>query len=280
MQIKQAVKLSNQLSDVSESAQLDVELMLCHLLDKPGSYLFTWPEKELDPKIVEQLKVMIDRRLKGEPVAHIIGMRGFWDFDLEVSPHTLIPRPDTEVVVEKALQLCTEKQARITDLGTGTGAIALALAYENPEWTVVASDFVPEAAQLAERNRARLQLENVEVIQGSWFEPHHGHYDMIVSNPPYIDPEDPHLEQGDVRFEPLSALTAEDHGMADIKHICEQARSYLVPGGHLLFEHGYDQGPVCRALLDSLGYTEIGTQRDYGDNERVTFALWPGETCA
>lgn len=280
MQIKQAVQLSEQLSAVSESAQLDVELMLCHLLRKPSSYLFTWPEKVLAPEIVEQLTQMIARRQKGEPVAHIIGTRGFWDFDLEVSPHTLIPRPDTEVLVEKALQLCALTDARVADLGTGTGAIALALAYEKPTWQIVASDFVADAAELAERNRKRLALDNVEVLCGSWFEPHEGSYHMIVSNPPYIDPVDPHLSQGDVRFEPLSALTAEESGMADIKVICEQARDYLLPNGVLLFEHGYDQGPVCRDLLESLGYTEIGTQRDYGDNERVTFALWPGNTCA
>lgn len=279
MQIQHALKLSEKLKSVSESPQLDLELMLCHLLDKPNSYLMTWPEKELDSNIECQFQEMLERRLKGEPVAHIIGYRGFWSFDLEVSPHTLIPRPDTEVLVEKSLALCTASGARVADLGTGTGAIALALASERPGWQVVASDFVPEAVELAERNRQRLQLNNVVITQGSWFEPHSGLYDLIVSNPPYIDPEDPHLNQGDVRFEPLSALTSGKQGMADIQLIGEQARQYLKPGGWLAFEHGYDQGVSCRNLLQQLGYVEISTQCDYGENERVTYARWVGESC-
>ncbi|WP_367183785.1 peptide chain release factor N(5)-glutamine methyltransferase [Neptuniibacter sp.] len=276
MQIRQALKLSEQLHKVSESPQLDLELMLCHLLDKPSSYLFTWPDAELDSEIISQLEAMLERRLNGEPVAHIIGYRGFWSFDLEVSPHTLIPRPDTEVLVENALQLCQKQNARVADLGTGTGAIALALATEHPGWELVASDFVAEAAELAERNRKRLKLDNVAVVQGSWFEPHNGTYDMIVSNPPYIDPQDPHLQQGDVRFEPLSALTADQQGMADIEFISSHARNYLKSEGVLLFEHGYDQGELCRDLLKRLGYKEVDTAQDYGQNDRVTYGIWPG----
>lgn len=274
MQIKQALQLSEQLVEISESPQLDVEYLLCHVLGKPESYLYTWPERELKAEEQQQLAALMKRRLTGEPVAHIIGLRGFWSFDLEVSPVTLIPRPDTEVLVEKALELCTLSSARVVDLGTGTGAIALALAKEHPKWNVFASDFVPEAAELAERNRQRLKLPNVQVLQGSWFEPLSGRFDLIVSNPPYIDPEDPHLQQGDVRFEPLSALTAENKGMADIEWIADQARRFLNQGGVLMFEHGFDQGESCRTLLLSLGYDEVGTQRDYGQNERVTFGRW------
>lgn len=277
MQIQDLLKLSHCLEKVSETPQLDLELMLCHLLDKPSSYLYTWPEKQLDTERVAQLQAMLQRRQQGEPVAHIIGHRGFWRFDLEVSPHTLIPRPDTEVLVEKVLELCPQPQARVADLGTGTGAIALALALENPGWQVVASDFVPEAAALAERNRARLQLSNVEIREGSWFQPHDGQYDLIVSNPPYIDPEDRHLTQGDLRFEPLSALTAANAGMADIETISTEARAFLKPGGLLMFEHGYDQGARSRALLQRLGYKEVDSAHDYGQNERVTYGRWYGQ---
>lgn len=274
MQIQDTLKLSQRLEKVSESPQLDLELMLCHLLDRPSSYLYTWPEKYLDTDVTDSLLKMLERREQGEPVAHIIGHRGFWSFDLEVSPHTLIPRPDTEVLVEKALELCFVEGARVADLGTGTGAIALALAKEHPAWRVVASDYVQPAAELAERNRQRLHLNNVKVVQGSWFEPHSGLYDLIVSNPPYIDPEDKHLQQGDVRYEPISALVAENKGMADIELISDQARSFLSPGGWLLFEHGYDQGDNSRQLLQRLGYKQVDTCRDYGQNERVTFGCW------
>lgn len=274
MQIQDILKLSQRLEKVSESPQLDLELMLCHLLERPSSYLYTWPEKQLDPEVTDSLLKMLERREKGEPVAHIIGHRGFWSFDLEVSHHTLIPRPDTEVLVEKALELCVVENARVADLGTGTGAIALALAKEHPAWQVVASDYVQAAVELAERNRQRLHLNNVKVVQGSWFEPHSGLYDLIVSNPPYIDPEDQHLQQGDVRYEPISALVAENKGMADIELISDQARSFLSPGGWLLFEHGYDQGDKSRQLLQKLGYKQVDTCRDYGQNERVTFGCW------
>ncbi|MGH1431671.1 MAG: peptide chain release factor N(5)-glutamine methyltransferase [Neptuniibacter sp.] len=274
MQIQDILKLSQRLEKVSESPQLDLELMLCHLLDRPSSYLYTWPEKQLDPDVTDSLLKMLERREQGEPVAHIIGHRGFWSFDLEVSPHTLIPRPDTEVLVEKALELCDVENARVADLGTGTGAIALALAKEHPVWQVVASDYVQPAAELAERNRQRLHLNNVKVVQGSWFEPHSGLYDLVVSNPPYIDPEDQHLQQGDVRYEPISALVADNKGMADIELISDQARSFLSPGGWLLFEHGYDQGDKSRQLLQKLGYKQVDTCRDYGQNERVTFGCW------
>lgn len=274
MQIRDALKLSTKLEEISESPQLDLELMLCHLLERPSSYLYTWPEKQLEQTQLDALAAMLERRVQGEPVAHIIGRRGFWSFDLEVSPHTLIPRPDTEVLVEKALELCTNKVARVADLGTGTGAIALALAKEQSGWEIVASDYISQAVELAQRNSAQMQLYNMSVRQGSWFEPHSGKYDLIVSNPPYIDPDDQHLQQGDVRFEPLSALVADNKGMADIELIADQARSYLKPEGWLLFEHGYDQGTQCRRLLQDLGYKEVDTCCDYGQNERATFGRW------
>ena len=274
MQIQEALARSTLLEDISESARVDVELLLCHLLQKPRSYLFTWPDRALTDEQCKHFEQFLSRRLQGEPVAHITGFQGFWSLDLEVTADTLIPRPDTEVLVETALRYCGEQSMRVADLGTGTGAIALALAVERPAWQVVASDFVSTAAELAERNRQRLSVPNMQVLQGSWFEPHQGKYDLIVSNPPYIDPEDPHLQQGDVRYEPLTALTADDHGLADIELICTQARAFLEAGGWLMLEHGYDQGLECRNLFKKLGYSQVDTVKDYGQNERVTLGCW------
>lgn len=274
MQIQEALARSILLEDISESARVDVELILCHLLKKPRSYLFTWPDRTLTDIQRKQFEQLLARRLKGEPVAHITGLQGFWSLNLEVSPDTLIPRPDTEVLVETALRVCGERPMRVADLGTGTGAIALALAVERPSWQVVASDFVAAAAELAERNRQRLDVPNMQTLHGSWFEPHQGKYGLIVSNPPYIDPDDPHLQKGDVRFEPLTALTADANGLADIALICTQARDFLEAGGWLMIEHGYDQGLECRSLFKKLGYSQVDTVLDYGQNERVTLGCW------
>lgn len=258
----------------SDSARLDAELLLCHVLERPRSYLFTWPERGLTDAQLEAFEALLARRERGEPVAHLTGRREFWNLELEVSADTLIPRPDTETLVEAALQLLAEAPRRVADLGTGTGAIALALASERPAWQLVATEKVAAAADLARRNRDRLGLANVEILQGSWCEPLAGRFDMIVSNPPYIEPEDPHLTQGDLRFEPRSALVADDAGLADIRLIAEQARTYLLAGGWLLFEHGWDQGDAVRALLLSLGYARAHTLDDLGGRPRVTRAQW------
>jgi release factor glutamine methyltransferase len=195
---------------------------------------------------------------------------------LKVSPSTLIPRPDTERLVEIALEKSQQTQGDILDLGTGTGAIALALASELPERYVIGIDLRPEAQALAEENAQRLAITNVTFLQGSWFEPLKlgTKFALIVSNPPYIEENDPHLTQGDVRFEPLSALVAKDKGLADIKHIAKNARHYLQQQGWLLFEHGYDQGAAVRALFESLGYQHVVTEKDYAGNDRVTLGQY------
>ncbi|MBY4675696.1 peptide chain release factor N(5)-glutamine methyltransferase [Marinobacterium sp. CAU 1594] len=277
MRIADALALSARLEPVSDSARLDVELLLCAVLRQPRSYLFTWPDRELAADQRQQLERMLERRQQGEPVAHIVGHTGFWTLQLEVSPDTLIPRPDTETLVEQALERLADGPYRVLDLGTGTGAIALALASERPAWRLVGCDRVAAAVALAERNRQRNGLTNVEFVEGNWFEPLQGRFDMIVSNPPYIDPADPHLAQGDVRFEPSSALVADEAGMADIRWIAEQARACLKPGGWLLFEHGYDQGEASAQLLRRLGYRQVKTVRDYGGRDRITVGRWPGD---
>ena len=193
-----------------------------------------------------------------------------------MSPATLIPRPDTECLVEQALARLPASPCRILDLGTGTGAIALALASERPDCTVTAVDRMPDAVNLANRNRQNLAIDNVHVLQSDWFSALQGQqFEMIVSNPPYIDEQDPHLAQGDVRFEPLSALVAGEQGMADIVHIIDQSRHMLTPGGYLLLEHGWQQGEAVRDAFTRAGYQAVETCRDYGGNERITLGRIP-----
>ncbi|MFM4867637.1 MULTISPECIES: peptide chain release factor N(5)-glutamine methyltransferase [Aeromonas] len=271
MQIQQARAHIMATLASGESPRADADALLCHLLDCRRSYLMTWPEHELDAAQQATLAGWLARRLNGEPIAHLIGEREFWSLPLKVSPATLIPRPDTEVLVEQALARLPGSPCALLDLGTGTGAIALALKSERPDADVWAVDRMPAAAALARTNSAALGLP-IEVRDGSWFAPLSDapRFAMIVSNPPYIDGTDPHLHEGDVRFEPRSALVAEEQGLADIRLIVTQAPAYLVPGGWLLLEHGWDQGEAVRQLLLQQGYVQVETVRDYGDNERVT----------
>ncbi|MEF1291092.1 peptide chain release factor N(5)-glutamine methyltransferase [Vibrio sp. M260118] len=260
----------------SDSPSLDAAVLLCHTLDKPRSFLLTWPDKILEPEQLKDFASVLQRRITGEPVAYITGEREFWSLPLKVSPTTLIPRPDTERLVEVALDKAVLNQGDILDLGTGTGAIALALASELPQRQVWGIDLKIDAQQLAESNAHSLNLTNTRFLAGSWFEPVPDgiEFALIVSNPPYIEKEDPHLTQGDVRFEPLSALVAEEKGLADIKHIATEARSYLSDQGWLMFEHGFEQGFAVRELLLSLGYDQVETYKDYGDNDRVTIGQY------
>ncbi|HHQ4914358.1 peptide chain release factor N(5)-glutamine methyltransferase [Aeromonas veronii] len=281
MQIQQARAHIMTVLAGGESPRADADVLLCHLLGCRRSYLMTWPERELDAAQQATLQGWLVRRLNGEPIAHLVGEREFWSLPLKVSPATLIPRPDTEVLVEQALTRIPQGPCAVLDLGTGTGAIALALKSERPELDVWAVDRMADAAALARENSAALGLP-IEVRDGSWFEPlgepdrdNTPRFAVIVSNPPYIDGADPHLEQGDVRFEPRSALVADDAGLADIRHIVAHAPAYLLTDGWLLLEHGWDQGKAVRQLLRDGGYREVATVRDYGDNDRVTLGLCP-----
>jgi len=260
----------------SDSPSLDAAVLLCHTLDKPRSFLLTWPDKVLESEQLSLFQSLLQRRLSGEPIAYITGEREFWSLPLKVSPTTLIPRPDTERLVEIALDKALLNQGDILDLGTGTGAIALALASELPHRKVWGVDLKTDAQQLAQSNASSLNLNNTQFLAGSWFEPvpNGTEFALIVSNPPYIEKEDPHLTQGDVRFEPLSALVADEKGLADIKHIAMQARCYLINEGWLMFEHGFEQGEAVRELLLSLGYDQVATYKDYGDNDRVTIGQY------
>ncbi len=242
----------------SPTERLDAELLLAAAIGKSRSYLHTWPERIVSSEAADTYAGYLQRRRSGEPVAYILGQQGFWKIDLEVAPHTLIPRPDTELLVETALELQPATPAKVLDLGTGTGAIALALAGDRPAWQVMAVDRVEEAAALAERNRQRLGLGNVQVRVSHWFDQlGDERFDLIVSNPPYIASEDPHLAAGDVRFEPSSALVAGADGLDDLRLIIAQAPQHLLPGCWLLLEHGYDQAAAVRALLTEQGFAEV-----------------------
>lgn len=260
-----------------ESPRRDAEILLGHVTGKSRTQILAFDETTLSAAQAETLTQLLARRQNGEPIAHLVGSREFWSLPLFVSPATLIPRPDTECLVEQALARLPQRPCRILDLGTGTGAVALALASERPDCQLTAVDYIADAAALAQRNADHLGITNVTIMQSDWFsELSPQRFAMIVSNPPYIDEQDEHLSQGDVRFEPKTALVAGDSGLADLAHIVNQGRDWLEPGGYMLLEHGWRQGAAVRALFTSAGYAQVQTCRDYGDNDRLTLAQWPG----
>lgn len=261
----------------SDSARLDAELLLCHAIGKPRSYLRTWPERRPDAEQLRCFEHLLSQRRSGVPVAYLLGEQGFWSLQLEVSEATLIPRPDTERLVEVALELGPAGPAEVLDLGTGTGAIALALAVERPQWRLTGVDRIIKAVALAAHNAARLQIGNAHFEQSDWFGAlADRRFNLIVSNPPYIAESDPHLQQGDVRFEPGSALVSGVDGLDDIRKLVQQAPSHLHPDGWLLFEHGWQQAEAVVLLLREQGFERVQSWRDLGGQQRVTGGQWHG----
>lgn len=275
------IKNSTQaLSVTSESARLDAEVLLAWVFNKDRAYLFTWPERLLSSEQETQLSDLLARRLNGEPIAYIVGEKEFWSLPFYTNASTLIPRPDTEILVEHVLARLPASPQNILDLGTGTGAIAIAIANERPDCQVDAVDRVIEAVALAKKNCLRNRIKNVSAFQSDWFSNIEKSYDVIISNPPYIDASDEHLNQGDVAFEPHSALVADDEGLADIHHIVYGAKSYLSADGLVVIEHGYQQKGGVQSIFKAAGYSNVVTEKDYGGNDRVTFGVLkvePGE---
>lgn len=258
-----------------ESPKRDAEILLCFITQKSRTFVIAFGEVELSLEEIRLLDLCLNRRKNGEPIAYITGQKEFWSLPLMVSSATLIPRPDTERLVELALERLPLTACCALDLGTGTGAIALALATERPDCAIVGVDVQEAAVELANCNRKQLNINNVQFLCGSWFLPvEKQQFSMIVSNPPYIDEADHHLQQGDVRYEPKSALIAKEKGLADIKWIIHHSKQYLHQYGWLLIEHGWQQGGDVRRIFKREGYELVETFQDYSDNDRVTLGRY------
>ena len=280
--MSQPVRIDELLSAASmriggDSARLDAELLLVHALGQSRAWLVAHADDVLAADASERIEPLIAARARGVPIAHVLGRRGFWTHELEVTPDTLIPRPETELLVELALaRIGLDHVARIADLGTGSGAIALAIAAERPLVHVVATDASEAALTVARRNADALRLRNIEFAHGDWCAALAAQrYEVILSNPPYIAQDDPHLEVGDLCFEPRMALISGIDGLDAIRRIASDAPVHLQPGGWLLLEHGWTQGAAVCELLIAAGLREVETQRDLEQRDRVTLGRRP-----
>ncbi len=272
--IKQAIQTAeSQLQPHVEAPRLEAEILLGHLLGKSRSWLIAWSDTCLDDQQLQRYTDLINKRIQGIPIAHLTTEREFWSLPLKITADTLIPRADTELLVETCLELYPAgRSVTVADLGTGSGAIALAIATERPEWSVLATDQSHQALDVAIHNAAALHIDNIQLLQGNWFDalPADTRVEILLSNPPYIPHDDPHLLQGDLRFEPRSALASGADGLDAIRVIISKAEDYLKPGGYLLLEHGYNQGSAVRQLMHKSALGEIHTFTDLAGHERVT----------
>jgi len=265
------------LSQSSDSARLDAEMLLCRTIDMPRSYLFAHPEDELDVLSLDRFEALVSRRADGEPMAYIIGMREFWSHELLVSPATLVPRPETELLVDLALREIPRKaEWQVLDLGTGSGAIAIALAGERPLCEITATDISVHALAVARENVRQASLANITCIEGNWTEPVHGRqFEIIVSNPPYVRSDDEALKT--LRFEPVSALESGPDGLDDIRILAQSCPPILADGGWLMIEHGAEQPDAVASILRAAGYADIACHKDLAGLPRVTVARWSGK---
>lgn len=260
----------------SSSPRLDAEVLLCHVLGVERSWLYTWGDRDVERFAWARFDALVAARAQGQPIAYLVGEREFWGLRLTTTTATLIPRPDTETLVAAALEKAIGDSGRLLDLGTGTGAIALAFAVERPGWEVLGVDREPAAVALASKNAARHKIVNASFRVSDWFDELAGErFDLVVSNPPYIADDDPHLGQGDVRFEPHSALVADEAGMGDLNALVRQATEHLEASGWLLLEHGLAQGEAVRQAMSARGYAEVSTLKDLGGRERVSLGRAP-----
>ena len=271
--IKQALEQATLvLTPVSPSARLDAELLLAQVLNATRAFFYAHPEYVLTTLQQEQYHEVLAKRVAGMPIAYLTGTREFWSLPLQVCEDTLIPRPETELLVEVALSLLTSMSpATVLDLGTGSGAIACALASERPDWQLLACDKSPAALDIARVNATQLGLHNLSVLCSDWFESIPlQRFDAIVSNPPYIAEHDPHLTQGDVRFEPRDALISGVDGLDALNYLIQQSLQWLLPNGLLLLEHGFEQGPAVAAMLEQCGYQQIQCWKDWQGHDRIS----------
>jgi release factor glutamine methyltransferase len=261
----------------AQSLALDAALLLAHVLGRSRSWLLAHGEAPVEPAASGRFAALIARRAAGEPIAYLVGRKGFWTLELAVTPAVLVPRPETELLVERALALAPSAAAvRALDLGTGSGAIALALASERPQWRVTATDVCGQALLVAQANARALGLERVELVAGDWFEClAERSFELIVSNPPYVAASDAALGEAGVRFEPRLALTPGDDGMACLRRIIAAAPAHLTAGGWLLLEHGRTQARAVRDELVASGFGQVRSHRDLAGHERMTEGEWP-----
>lgn len=262
---------TQQLRPHSDTAELEARLLLAHVLDVTTTRLYTHAHASVDVARQQRLDKLVARRSTGEPLAYVTGQCGFWTLDLTITPAVLVPRPDTETLVQTTLDTLPQHDCTVADLGTGSGAIALALARERPHWQVTATDNSDPALACARANAHDLGLTHVAFQHGAWFEPlGRRRFDAIVSNPPYVTPGDVHLQAPELEHEPIQALVAADHGLSDLAHIAAHAPQHLNTGGWLLLEHGFDQGAAVRELLQHAGLHAVRTQPDLAGRDRVT----------
>ncbi len=271
MKIVDAVKHAQKQLAESDSARLDAEILLCSVLKCERTHLYTHPEQALSKVEINSFNELIVLRTEGHPIAHLIQKKEFWSLELKVTADTLIPRPETEVLVETALSFVTaDTELNILDLGTGSGAIAIAIASERPTAKITATDTSEKALIIAKQNADSHKIENIEFKKANWLDKESHRYDIIVSNPPYMHDNDPHLKQGDVRFEPLSALASGNDGLDNLRTIIYESKKYLNNQAWLLVEHGYNQGEQVKLLFIENNFTSVSTIKDYGENDRVT----------
>jgi release factor glutamine methyltransferase len=267
------------IEDCSDSARLDAELLLAHCLDKPRSYLYSWPEKAISDSCWRRFQDLVWRRIKPTPVAYLLGSREFYSMEFAINPSVLVPRPETELLVDLALRYCpTDSKANILELGTGSGIIAITLKQQRPLASLLATDIDPACISLARDNALHHNLD-IEFIESNWFSriPGTRAFDLIVSNPPYIAAHHPFLNLGDLPAEPAIALSPGDTGLEALQVIVSQAGKHLVAGGYLMFEHGYDQQAAVHELLEKYGYDGIGCEFDSNDLPRVSMGRKPGQ---
>ncbi|MGZ8143396.1 MAG: peptide chain release factor N(5)-glutamine methyltransferase [Methylosarcina sp.] len=271
--LKEATAILQRLSD---SPRLEAEILLAQTINNTRSHLRAWPERQLSDEHATIFRVLVQNRQQGTPIAYLTGQREFWSRDFHVSPDVLIPRPETELLIELSLQrIPTDRRVRIIDLGTGSGIIAITLAAERPLADVVAVDSSLPALRIAQLNAEKHSIRNVRFCHSNWFASvPEDQFHLIVSNPPYIAEDDGHLTQGDLRFEPKSSLCAPEQGLADIRHIADTARTRLHQGGHLLIEHGYNQKQAVQSIFTQLGYDKVWTHNDLAGQPRATYGRY------